>query len=172
MASTDPWQRICVSASRSKIFLCSISMRQGRHHLLLLHKQVHDKRCAAESLHVKWVCFWEKYQISAHPLIVELLKVIAHVFSRDYTYCICSIMSMYKRCYIWYLQSTCLSMWGFRCVISKMCQFFLYKHQDPFFSLVNTNLVPIVVFQKQWPVMYSTIWIKPETKSWNSELTE
>ena len=48
---------------------------EGKHHLLLLHKQAHDKRGIAESLHV---VIYNSQKYSPPPLIVEPLKLIAH----------------------------------------------------------------------------------------------
>ena len=50
-------------------------------------------------------------------------------------------VTIYKKCYIWYLQPT---------------------------NFQPTNLEVVC----RWPVMCSIIWIKPDTKSWNPELTE
>ena len=66
-------------------------MKTG-HHLLLLHKQMHDKRGIAESLHMytnrarlnacmKWMYFQVKYHNSQSirtPLYEESLKFITH----------------------------------------------------------------------------------------------
>ena len=73
---------------------------KGKHHLLILHKQAHDKRSIAELMHayiirtrvdqlyLMWVCFWEKYNNSWNmptPIFEEQLKLIAKgVCSGDY----------------------------------------------------------------------------------------
>ena len=67
---------------------------EGRHHLLLLHKQTHDKKSIAESLYVHTnkarltarltACevgiFYHNSRNYTHPLFEEPLKFIAHEY--------------------------------------------------------------------------------------------
>ena len=54
---------------------------EGRHNLLLLHKQAHDKRGITESLHaqsVRWAYFQEKYHNSrkyTHPPLLGATEI-------------------------------------------------------------------------------------------------